>query len=284
MTARSPAVPVRRVAIVDDEPVARPGLRRLVERLPGAQLVGEARSGSEAVRLLRDTEVHVLFLDVHLPRTDAFELLTRITPDRVPVIIVVTAVPDHAVRAFDLDVADYLLKPFDAARFLRAWERACAALTHRTIAGQAPTLGTRPDALTVAPDTPRHRPLLLRRDGQMHVVALREVDWIEAGHNVVTVHTARGTFEWRQSLHALAERLGPAGFVRVHRSALVNAAAVSGVKVTRTGDGHLDLLRGARVPLSRRYRAALDAVLRHGPPRPAPSATNNSAASRASCP
>ena len=279
MASRSPSAPVRRVAIVDDEPVARLGLRRLVERLPGAQLVGEARSGPEAVRLLRDTEVHILFLDVHMPGTDAFELLARVAPDRVPIIVVVTAFPDYAVRAFDLDVADYLLKPFDAARFLRAWERACAALTHRTIATHSPALGTRPDTPAVSLDTPRHRPLLLRRDGQVHVIALREVDWIEAGHNVVTVHTARGAFEWRQSLHALAQRLGPAGFVRVHRSALVNAAAVSGVKITRTGDGHLNLLRGARVPLSRRYRAALDAVLRHGPPRAAPCATSTSAAS-----
>jgi two-component system, LytTR family, response regulator len=279
MTSRSPSAPFRRVAIVDDEPVARLGLRRLIERLPSAQLVGEARSGPEAVRLLRDTEVHILFLDVHMPGTDAFELLTRVAPDRVPIIVVVTAFPDYAVRAFDLDVADYLLKPFDAARFLRAWERACTALTHRTVAAQSPALGTRPEAPALSVDAPRHRPLLLRRDGQVHVVALREVDWIEAGHNVVTVHTARGAFEWRQSLHALAQRLGPAGFVRVHRSALVNAAAVAGVKITRTGDGHLTLLRGARVPLSRRYRGALDAVLRHGPPRAAPCATSKSAAS-----
>jgi DNA-binding LytR/AlgR family response regulator len=111
-------------------------------------------------------------------------------------------------------------------------------------------------------------------------VALREVDWIEAGHNVVQVHTARGDFDWRQSLHALAQRLGPAGFVRVHRSALVNAAAIARVQITRTGDGHLELTRGGRVPLSRRYRAALDAVLRHGPARPAASgASTNSAAS-----
>ncbi|MCU0616694.1 MAG: response regulator [Gemmatimonadaceae bacterium] len=191
--------PLRRIAIVDDEPVARLGLRRLIERLPGTSLVGEARSGPEAVRLLRDTDVHILFLDVHMPGADAFELLTRIPPERVPVVVVVTAFPEYAVRAFDLDVADYLLKPFDAARFLRAWERACAALAHRTLAQRAVTArpGAGPSAVasgspTANIDAPRHRPLLLRRDGQVHVVALREVDWIEAGHNVVQVHTARG--------------------------------------------------------------------------------------------
>ena len=280
-----PTAPLRRVAIVDDEPVARLGLRRLIERLPGVSLVGEARSGSEAARLLRDTDVQILFLDLHMPGANAFELLVRIPAERVPVVVIVTAFPEYAVRAFDLDVADYLLKPFDAARFLRAWERACAVLTLRTRAQHAVTdhTGAGPAAIASGSaianvDTPRHRPLLLRRDGQIHVVSLREVDWIEAGHNVVRVHTARGDFDWRQSLHALAQRLGPAGFVRVHRSALVNVAAIARVQITRTGDGHLELTRGGRVRLSRRYRAAFDAVLRHGPPRPASSATTSSLA------
>lgn len=243
----------RRVAIADDEPIARLGVRRLVERIPHATLVGEARSGPDAARLLREQQVDILFLDVHMPGADAFELLARVPHERLPVVVLVTAFDEYAVQAFDLDVADYLLKPFDAPRFLRAWERACAAHDARQV-----RLCDDPAATLAPAVSARGRPLLLRRDGQVHVIALREVEWIEGAHNVVRVHTARGVFDWRQSLHTLTTRLTRDGFVRAHRSALVNLAAIVRLQVARSGDGELELRRGAHVPVSRRYRLALE--------------------------
>lgn len=251
-----------RVAIVDDEPIARLGLRRLIGQLANVTLVGEARSGPEAMQLLREHHVDILFLDIHMPGADAFDVLARVPADRVPVVVLVTAFQDYAVRAFDLDVADYLHKPFDAARFARAWDRACTAHTARVLSATSHSEAAQERREQLVVPSGRERPLLLRRDGYVHVVALREVEWIEAAHNSVRVHTARGVFTWRQSLHALATRLARAGFVRVHRSALVNIAAILHVQVTRSGDGQLELSRGSRVPLSRRYRSALEQLLR----------------------
>ncbi|MDQ3995753.1 MAG: response regulator, partial [Gemmatimonadota bacterium] len=108
-----------RVAIVEDEPIARLGLRRMVEAAPGARLVGEATSGPEAVRLLRETQPDIVFLDVNLPGGDAFDVLARASLAAPPATVLVTAFEEYAVRAFDLGVVDYLLKPFDERRFLR---------------------------------------------------------------------------------------------------------------------------------------------------------------------
>jgi two-component system, LytTR family, response regulator len=234
---------VWRVAIVDDEPIARRGLRRMVERVPCTDLVGEAGSGPEAVRLLRDLHPDIVFLDVNLPGGDAFDVLARAPLESAPTIVLVTAFEEYAARAFDLDVADYLLKPFDDARFHRAWTRACAA---RGAPHTAPAPGT----------------LLLRRDGRLHVISIAEIEWIEAADNYVRVHTSRGMYLWRQALRVVADRLATQGFLRVHRSGLVNALHVAEVEATTSGDGRLRLRRGTEVTLSRRYRQAVELALR----------------------
>ena len=248
--------PARRVAIVDDEPIARLGLRRMIERLPATVIVGEARSGPEATRLLREHPVDILFLDIQMPGSTGLDVLARLSVERRPVVVFVTAFDEYAVNAFDLDVADFLLKPFDAARFARAWDRACTALDTRE------PHTTRTAGVKTTRTPPRAQPLLFRVDGRVMVVAPREVLWVEAMHNVVQVHTMRGVFQARQSLQALAGRLGSLGFVRVHRSVLVNAVAVVAMRVTRSGDGTLDLRGGASVPISRRYRLTLERLLR----------------------
>ena len=223
----------------------------MLEALPDATLVGEASSAGEAVRLLRDTNPEILFLDVHLPGGDAFEVLARASLDVPPATILVTAFEEYAVRAFDLGVVDYLLKPFDERRFLRSWERAVAA---RLAASPA-------DGRAAAPAAPR---LLLRKDGRVHAVALAEVEWIEAADNYVRVHATAGRFMWRTPLRQVADRLTASGFAQVSRSALVNVRHVLHLVPLDSGEGRVLLKSGTELPVSRRFRAAFQAAFRGG--------------------
>ncbi|HEU4562551.1 MAG TPA: LytTR family DNA-binding domain-containing protein [Longimicrobium sp.] len=238
-----------RVAIVEDEPIARLGLRRMLEAVPGATLVGEATSGPEAVRLLRETEPDIVFLDVNLPGGDAFDVLARASLGVPPATVLVTAFEEYAVRAFEVGVVDYLLKPFDERRFLRSWERAVSA---RMSAASG-------DGSAVAAAEPR---LLLRKDGRVHAVALAEVAWIEAADNYVRVHAAAGGFMWRTPLRQVASRLTANGFVRISRSALVNLKYVEHLLPLDSGEGRLLLKTGTELQVSRRFRAAFQAALR----------------------
>ena len=240
-----------RVAIVDDEPIARLGLRRMVEAAPGATLVGEAASGPEAVRLLRETRPDIVFLDVNLPGGDAFDVLARASLAAPPVTVLVTAFEEYAVRAFDLGVVDYLLKPFDERRFLRSWERAVSARLAATSA----------DGRAATPVEPR---LLLRKDGRVHAVALAEVEWIEAADNYVRVHATEGRFMWRTPLRYVADRLTARGFAQVSRSALVNVRYVQHLVPLDSGEGRVLLRSGAELPVSRRFRASFQGALRGG--------------------
>lgn len=241
-----------RVAIVEDEPIARLGLRRMLEAVPGATLVGEATSGPEAVRLLRETEPDIVFLDVNLPGGDAFDVLARASLGVPPATVLVTAFEEYAVRAFEVGVVDYLLKPFDERRFLRSWERAVSARMSAA-AGDA------------AAAEPR---LLLRKDGRVHAVALAEVAWIEAADNYVRVHATAGSFMWRTPLRQVASRLTANGFVRISRSALVNLRYVEHLLPLDSGEGRLLLKTGAELQVSRRFRAAFQAALRGEAPPP----------------
>ena len=238
-----------RVAIVEDEPIARLGLRTMVAALPDATLVGEATTGAEAVRLLRDQRPDIVFLDVHLPGGDAFEVLARAPLEVQPTVVLVTAFEEYAIQAFDLGVTDYLLKPFDERRFLRAWERAVAArvAVDARAAAPAPVGATR---------------LLLRRGGRIHAVPLSEVEWIEAADNYVRVHAAGGRFMWRQPLRQVAARLAAAGFAQASRSALINLRHVAHVLPLDSGDGRVRLRSGTEIPVSRRFRAAFQDAIR----------------------
>ena len=240
-----------RVAIVEDEPIARLGLREMIRALPDATLVGEATTGAEAVRLLRERRPDIVFLDVHLPGGDAFEVLARAPLDVQPTVVLVTAFEEYAIKAFDLGVTDYLLKPFDERRFLRAWERAVAS---RAAA----------DAGAAAPAPVESSRLLLRRDGRVHAVALSEVEWIEAADNYVRVHAAGGRFMWRQPLREVAAQLAAAGFARASRSALVNLRHDEAVVPLDSGDGRVRLRSGREIAVSRRFRAAFQEAIRAG--------------------
>ena len=223
-----------RVLIVDDEPVARRGMRQLLAGHDDVEIAGEARNGREAVRLIRALAPDLVFLDVQMPEVDAFGVLQQIEPERLPVVIFVTAYDTFAVRAFEARALDYLVKPVTQARFDDALARGRERLRAR----------------------PAARRLVIGTAGSDLIVDVREIVWIEADDYYAAVHTAGRRHLVRESLASLEARLDRDQFVRAHRAAIVNLAHVREIR------SELVLRDGTHLPLSRRRRHDVEEAMR----------------------
>jgi two-component system LytT family response regulator len=266
-----------RVLLADDEPPALLGLRSLLAAHAGVIVVGEAAGGRAAIEATRALAPDLLLLDVQMPEVDGFQVVERLLADPgpagVPLTIFVTAHDAHAVRAFEVGAADYLLKPVSDARFALAMSRACAALAAgdpRALARRrlARVLAARDETgRATAPPVERaeYAARIVVRVGRNDVVVpVGEIDWVEADGYCAVVHQGGGRrFVIRQTLQALEEQLDPAAFLRVHRSAIVRIGAVGGLH-HRPTSGRLDVVLrdGTRVPVSRGRQA--DVVRRIG--------------------
>ena len=259
-----------RVVIVDDEPLARRGIRQLLAAHDDVEVAGEARDGREAVRMLRALEPDLVFLDVQMPELDGFAVLRAL--DTLPAVIFVTAFDTFAVRAFELHALDYLVKPLHEARFHQAVARARERLRSREAVELARRLSLllaaegkggaeeRVDDVAPPPEPPRR--LVVATAGADLVLDVAEIEWIEADDYYAAVHARGRRHLIRESLASLEERLAGSRFVRVHRSALVNLARVREVRSRPGEDPAVVLHDGTRLPLSRRRRRQVAAALR----------------------
>lgn len=227
--------------IVDDERPARDRLRRMLALAPGIGSVREAADGVEALRMIESERPDALLLDIEMPELSGIDLAASL-PAPAPLVVFVTAHEDYALRAFDSEAVDYLLKPFDQARLHRALERLRARLA-------APMQEAAP--LASAP-----RQLLVSERGATRVVQVADIEWLETADNYVALHTSASAPLLRQTLGALLGQLGPA-FMRCHRRAAVRLSAIARIEPLDKGDCELVLRSGARVPCSRQYRPAL---------------------------
>lgn len=244
-----------RVMIADDEALARARLRRLVALEAGTDVVAEAATVPDAARLVAETRPDILLLDIRMPGGDGFDVLDALA-EPPPAVVFVTAYESHALRAFDVAAVDYLLKPFDAARFRLAFGRARARLRRRA---EVPTAGDLRALLArLTSGTPPAGDRLLARTGQrIAFVPVSDVDWIEGAGNYVRLHVGDETHLVRASLTELEQRLGGRGFVRVHRSTIVNLDRVREMRHWSGGTHILELDDGTEVRVSPGYRDAL---------------------------
>ena len=246
-----------RVAIVDDEAHARAAIRILLGRRAGIDVVAECRNGVEAVEVLQWVTVDLLLLDVQMPGLDGFGVIRALGPERVPPTVFVTAFDKYALRAFEVEAIDYVLKPFDEARFLAAFDRArrridekrSAQWARRLIAATSGGSGVVPP-----PGLPR---LPVPVGNRIVFVDFDDIDWIQAADQYVILHVGAKEYLLRESLHRLARRLPPERFAQIHRSHVVNVARVREVTKLRKGDAHVMLDGGQTLRMSRRYRREL---------------------------
>jgi len=229
--------------VVDDEPLARSNLTVLLKRDPEIEILRECGSGIEALAEIRRTKPDLVFLDVQMPECDGFDVLELLGRDIPTALIFVTAYDQYALRAFDAGALDYLLKPFDNARFGLALGRAKERIAQNTKPPQ------------------RAERWAVKSAGQVSFVKTSEIDWVEAADYYACLHVGTRTHLIRRSVSELEEDLDPAAFCRVHRSAIVNLDRVRGLKLSADGEYEVQLEDGTKLRLSRRYRQQLQSRL-----------------------
>jgi len=273
-----PQAPVR-VVIVDDEPLARRTLRVLLEPEAGVEVVAEAGNGAEALDAIAATAPDLVFLDVQMPEMDGFEVLNALGPERTPAVIFVTAFDEHAVRAFDAEAADYLLKPFDDERFARALARARARIGDGRVRELASRLArmlspdspaphlpspspSSPSPAAEAGDAPRFAErIVVKRNSRVTLLDVQTVDWIEAADYVVRIHAGGAVHVLREPIADLERRLDPRRFFRIHRSTIVNLASVKELQPLFHGEYVVIMRDGSELRLSRARRDRLQQLL-----------------------
>ncbi len=242
-----------RALIVDDESFARKGLRTLLRDDEDITIVGEAPNGRRAVTAIRELRPSLVFLDVQMPELDGFGVINEVGVDAMPATIFVTAYDQYALAAFEVHAVGYLLKPFDRDRFARTLQHAKKRLTQPAEQGLGPEALKMLDALrSQRRYTDR---LLVNTDGRIIIVKTADLRWIEAADNYVRLHVGTGSgYLLHESMRALEERLDPAHFVRVHRSAIVNVDWIKEIQPWYAGALVVILQGGERLTVSRSFR------------------------------
>jgi two-component system LytT family response regulator len=276
--------------IVDDEILARESIEALLQYDHEISVVAQCANGEQTLEAVRNHKPDLLFLDVQMPGADGFEVLSRLPAENRPRVIFITAYDQYAIKAFEVNAVDYLLKPFSRQRFVAAVSKAKAALRHNVpsdLAGRVeailhaledvkkvmanggsatPWAAPAAVATVPAPEPPADpaawkRRLLFRSDGEIHVIEPQEIRWIESEGDYVKIHAGAKTKLVRMALVKILQKLDSAHFVRIHRSAIVNLVHVRKVSPALYGEYTVELAEGVRLKVSRTYVHALKAYL-----------------------
>ncbi|HTD12302.1 MAG TPA: LytTR family transcriptional regulator DNA-binding domain-containing protein [Steroidobacteraceae bacterium] len=254
-----------RAIIVDDEELARRGIRALLKRAGDVEIVSECGSGEEAIKAIGATEPELVYLDVQMPGKTGFDVIAALGETKCPHIVFVTAFDKFAVQAFEIHALDYLLKPVNEARFNESLARARAAVAGkhdgsmmRRFWQMATELRAAPDQ-KLLPSVADRIPVKTR--GRVIIVNVADIDWVEAEGNYVSVHAGAKNWLLRETIAAAEARLALSGFVRIHRSTLVNIWRVRELLPLSKGEFTVVLNDGTELKLSRNYRFALESLL-----------------------
>ena len=242
-----------RTLIVDDEPLAREGVRLHLEDHEDIAVIGECGGGEEAVRMIEAETPDLVFLDVQMPGLDGFGVLEALGAERLPAIVFITAYDQFALRAFEAHALDYLLKPFEAERFDRALDRVRVQLRGQS----TDSMDDRLRSLVVSLGGGKERFLermVARTNGRILILRVEDVDWVEAAANYVRVHIGAKQYLVRETMTNLEARLDPDRFLRIHRSIIVRKDRIKELEPLFQGDYSIILLDGTRLTSSRGYR------------------------------
>jgi len=252
---------VLRVGIADDEPLARERIKSLLEGRQQYEIVVECNDGLEAAAAMRQHELDVFFLDVQMPGLDGFQTLEAIGELPVPIIVFVTAFNDYAIRAFEVRALDYLLKPFDRARFdetLKRVEEQLATLRNKAL---APEVAQLLRELAAEGRESYASRFAVKSRGEIYFVRADDIDWIDAEGNYVALHSAGRKHLVRETIKSVEVRLDPARFVRVHRSAIINIDRLKKIQPYFHGEYVVTLHDGTMLTSSRSYSDRLRALV-----------------------
>jgi len=254
-----------RTLLIDDEEIARRGLRVRLERVSDIEIAGECPNGAEALDTISRLAPDLVFLDVQMPQMSGFQLVDALPVERCPHIVFVTAYDQYAVRAFQVHALDYLLKPVDDDRLAETLRRVRGAMVTFASGEYARQTHRAVDALGQEHDLARARRQLDRLaipvGDRLTVVRVSDIDWVEASGNYVSVHVGKNAWLLRETISAIDQRLAPHGFSRIHRSTLVNVNRVAELQSLANGEFSVALKDGTLLKLSRGYRESLDQLI-----------------------
>lgn len=242
-----------KILIVDDEQPARKKLRTFLEKEKGVALILEAGNGVEAARLISEDKPDLVFLDIQMPGMNGFEMIAAVGVENMPAVIFVTAYDQYALAAFEVQAIDYLLKPFDHARFKKSFQRAVKRLEAKP---ENVVLLQRLLAEISAERTFLQR-LMVSVGARFFFIKTSEILFISAEEKYVNLHTEKGAYLMRETMTRLEARLDPSTFARIHRSYLVNVDFIKELQPASHGDSLARLKNGVELPVSRRYRERL---------------------------
>jgi two-component system LytT family response regulator len=254
-----------RAIIVDDEELARRGIRALLKRAGDVEIVSECGSGEEAIKAISAAEPELLYLDIQMQGKTGFDVIAALPESKCPHVIFVTAFDRFAVRAFEIHAFDYLLKPVNEERFNASLARARAAVAGARDGSmirrfwQMTTELRASSGKDLLPSMTDRIPV--KTHGRVMIVNVAEIDWVEADGDYVSVHVGAKSWLLRETIAAAEARLALSGFVRIHRSTLVNIYRVRELLPLSKGEFTVVLLDGTELKLSRNYRFALERLL-----------------------
>ncbi|MDI1320795.1 MAG: LytTR family DNA-binding domain-containing protein [bacterium] len=250
-----------RVMIVDDEPLARSGLRRMLTKDEELAVVAEAPDGRAALAVFKDQRPDLIFLDVQMPGMSGIQFLEQLPAGPRPIVIFTTAFDEYAIKAFDLHAVDYLLKPFSNRRFSAAVDRAKArhrvrhpAQINRQFDELMDYFRQQDARVATPPPTGLPDRIVVKADGALHFIEHADVVWIEGQGDYLKIHAGKNSVLIRDTLAGLAARLDATRFVRVHKSAIVNVEHVRKLKAIHYGDHALETSDGSAIRVGRAYR------------------------------
>ena len=256
-----------RTLIIDDEPLARRNLRLLLEKDPQIEIIDECRNGREAVKAVNSLAPDLIFLDIQMPEMDGFEVIANVGAERINAIIFVTAFDQYALKAFEVHALDYLLKPFDDARFNKALQQAKSQIEQREINKiSKKLLALLEDRESKQEHSAREKiyltRLMIKLANRVVLLKVNEIDWIEADGNYAKLHVGRKAHLLREKMHDLEAQLDPGSFVRIHRSIIVNLERIKELHPHFNGDYIVVLEDGVQLKLSRSRREQLESRLK----------------------
>jgi two-component system, LytTR family, response regulator len=251
-----------RTLIVDDEPLARERLRKLLDAEPDVEVIGESSDGAQALESIRKYSPDLVFLDVQMPEIDGFGVIAGLEGQTLPAVIFVTAYDRFALQAFEVHALDYLLKPFDRDRFQKALDRARNLVKQRQSGNLSQHLSSLLADLKSEKSEPKHLDrVAVKSEGRVLFFRTDDIDWIEAADNYVSLHIGNEQHMHRETMASLESKLPPARFVRVNRSTIVNIERIKEMQPMFHGDYVIILKNGTRLNLSRNYRDKLNQIL-----------------------
>jgi two-component system, LytTR family, response regulator len=249
-----------RALIVDDEPIARQGLHTLLAAETGIEIIGQCGNGREAVKVIREQSPDLVFLDVQMPKMSGFDVVAELGAANMPAVVFVTAYDQYAIRAFEIDAMDYLLKPFDQERFQKTIDRIRSHFRQGSFSELNKSLSTLLTRLDQSEQKYIER-IVIKSGGRIFFVNVDEIDWVEAAGNYVRLHVKDKSHLLRETMDAMSAKLAADRFLRIRRSLIVNIGQIKVLQPLFKGEYQITLQDGTQLRSSRRYRDQLNPLL-----------------------